>query len=48
MDKVTALALLNNQLKLNNFNFSNPDKQIWGGTKYYTLKELIIIAYGIK
>ena len=48
MTPQTALMLLNNQLRLSHFNFNNPDKEIWAGTKSYTLKELIIIAYNIK
>lgn len=49
MDKVTALALLNNQLRRSDFNFSDPEKKIYAGdNKIYTLKELIKIAYNIK
>lgn len=48
MTKETAIALLNNQLRISHFNFNNPLKEIWHNNKSYTLKEIIKIAYDLK
>jgi hypothetical protein len=48
MTQTIAIALLNNQLKISHFNFSNPNKEIWHNGKCYTLKEIIKIAFMLK